>query len=963
MKRRTTNIFALLLALVAIGIVLPTGVVAQEEEDKGDVRVTKPPKLVEASEAEYTEEAIEARVEGVVKLRLTIDAGGEVVEVEVLDGLGYGLDESAVEAAKDFVFEPAEINNQPAAVTLTFQIDFSLPILPSVFAGKVVDAATGNGVEASVTITYKEGELEFEEPPTATTRTDPDGSFVFEDVPPGTYDVQLDIDRYQGFSTTVDLVPGKTSEVDYKVQAKQENLVGRVREAGTRTPLAGIEVQLLSQESGEKLRETFTDAEGRFGFRGVDPGRVTVRLAGEGYLTSASGVEVAAGEITEATFFIEKEVYDEYRVETTERRARTQVNRRQISLEEVRRIPGTGGDVVRVVQNLPGVARAPFVSGAIVVRGSAPQDTQTFLDGDNIPLVYHFFGGPAVINSEMIDSLEFYPGNFSVYYGRATGGIIDLSTRSPKKDRIHGNIEIDLLDATALVEGPITEDLSIAISARRSYFDVFLPLVIPDDGPDIFVAPRYYDYQTWLTWTGFENHKLELLIYGSDDRIEVLLPEDEPQGNAEVQVTGLDLNNSFYRGQFKWQWRPTYPIENDFMVSFGRNIISFEAAENFRFDTGVWFSQLRNDTRWKLADSLTLRFGADFIYGLADFEIRTPRFEDDSDRDGDGDGGGRPNFSRDGLAFEGQDPVLQPAFYTELQARPLDDWLIVPGIRVDHFGQTNSTSVQPRLSTRYDITDRVTAKGGVGLFTQPTVAGSTNEFFGNPDLTFEKAMQYAVGGEWKPLDYLEFDVTLFYRDLWDILSNTNQFEVDPVTGETDPVTFLNEGEGRAYGAEVLLRHYPQNRFFGWLAYTLSRSERRNLETGEYFPFEFDQTHILTLVAGYNLPYGIDVSARFRLVTGAPFTPVVGSAYDVEQDGYEQVFGETNSARNATFNQLDLRIDKKFVFQSWILGLYIDVQNVYYAENQEGVRYNYDYTEQEPVMGLPILPTVGISAQF
>jgi hypothetical protein len=177
------------------------------------------------------------------------------------------------------------------------------------------------------------------------------------------------------------------------------------------------------------------------------------------------------------------------------------------------------------------------------------------------------------------------------------------------------------------------------------------------------------------------------------------------------------------------------------------------------------------------------------------------------------------------------------------------------------------------------------------------------------------------------------------------------------------VTFLNEGEGRAYGAEILLRHYPQNRFFGWLAYTISRSERRDLETGEFVPFEFDQTHILTLVAGYNFPYGIDVSSRFRLVTGSPFTPIVGSSLDVDQDSYNPVYGEQNSARNPTFQQLDLRIDKKFVFQSWILGLYLDVQNVYYAKNQEGIRYNYDFTDQEPVMGLPITPTLGISAEF
>jgi len=118
-----------------------------------------------------------------------------------------------------------------------------------------------------------------------------------------------------------------------------------------------------------------------------------------------------------------------------------------------------------------------------------------------------------------------------------------------------------------------------------------------------------------------------------------------------------------------------------------------------------------------------------------------------------------------------------------------------------------------------------------------------------------------------------------------------------------------------------------------------------------------------LVAGYNLPYGFDVSARFRLTTGAPATPVVGSAYNSDTDGYEPIYGERGSVREATFHQLDLRVDKKFVFDTWLLGFYLDVQNVYNQENQEGTRYNYDFTDSAPVTGLPVLPTLGISAQF
>src|SRR5690606_17595410 len=122
-----------------------------------------------------------------------------------------------------------------------------------------------------------------------------------------------------------------------------------------------------------------------------------------------------------------------------------------------------------------------------------------------VPLIYHFLGGPAIVNTEMVESIDFYPGNFSTYYGRSTAGVIDLRTRSPRNDRFHGMIEVDLLDSSVVLEGPVSENFSIAVSARRSYFDLFLPYVLPKDGPDVLVAPRYYDYQAWITYRGFKD--------------------------------------------------------------------------------------------------------------------------------------------------------------------------------------------------------------------------------------------------------------------------------------------------------------------------------------------------------------------------------------------------------------------------------------------------------------------------
>lgn len=948
-----------LLMIGLIGVGLPSVGFAQqdgEQEQQRGARLTKAPKLVEQVQAEYTDEAVENRVEGEVKLRLTISATGKVTKVEVLEGLGYGLDKAAVEAAKQFVFTPAEINNQPAPVTLDFGIGFSLPLMPATFQGKIVDADSGQPIEgAAVAIKYV-GE-EYEPAPEAQMPSESDGTFTFSDVPPGPYAVTIAPSEYKDRSERVELGSGETVDVTYRFSKSPINLRGEVREAGTRKPLAGVEVQAVDPESGDEIRQTYTDADAQFAFRGLEPGKYRLVFGAESYESFSSEETVEADKVTSGTFYLRAEYYDEYTVKTTARREQREVSKQRIDLKELRRVPGTGGDVVRVVQNMPGVARPSFVSGNLVVRGAAPEDTQVFLQGDAIPLVFHFLGGPAVVSSEMLQAVDFYPGNFSSYYGRATGGIVALRTRSPREDRFHGFAEVDLIDATAQFEGPVSEDVSFALSARRSYIDAVLPFVAPDELTDqVTVSPRYYDYQGWLTWRATDEHKIEAFLYGSDDEIATVFDDDEPQGNANVQISGASFGQLFHRGQFRWEWKPKgEPIETEFSASFGLNRAGFEAGDDIYLNIDYYQTLIRQDIRVEAADNFNLRFGADLQLGTADYSLSIPRTGQDRNSNG-------PNVSPNGVIANESVPVMQPAFYVEAEYEPIETLKIIPGVRVDHYGAITETSFSPRLSSRYKLLDNLTLKGGVGLFTQPPLPNESGTIFGTDALTFEKAMHYAVGSEWRILDYVELDSTLFYRDMFDLVESTAAIDVDG-EGQAEDVRFNNLGEGRAYGLEVLLRHYPQNRFFGWVSYTLSRAERYDPIEDVFEPFQYDQTHILTMVAGYNLPYDIDVSSRFRLVTGSPYTPVVGSVWDADEDDYDPVRGETLSARNGTFHQLDVRIDKKFIYDTFIIGAYLEVINAYNAVNEEGRQYNYDLTESAPVRGLPIIPTLGVNGRF
>ena len=228
-------------------------------------------------------------------------------------------------------------------------------------------------------------------------------------------------------------------------------------------------------------------------------------------------------------------------------------------------------------------------------------------------------------------------------------------------------------------------------------------------------------------------------------------------------------------------------------------------------------------------------------------------------------------------------------------------------------------------------------------------------------LRFERSFASEVGWEQTVVEGLTADLTFFSKDM-DRLVVQN-----PDLQDADDPLFVNLGEGRVRGLELMVRRAPVGDFFGWLSYTLSRSERNDrpgTAEGEWYPFDFDQTHILIGVAGYKLPRNWGVSGRVQYVTGNPTTPYAGGVYDLDQDFY---FGYQTAAYNSDrlppFVAVDLRVDKKYVFKAWQLEVYLDLLNAVRGENPEFTLYNYDYTDSRYIRGLPFIPSPGFQAEF
>jgi hypothetical protein len=296
--------------------------------------------------------------------------------------------------------------------------------------------------------------------------------------------------------------------------------------------------------------------------------------------------------------------------------------------------------------------------------------------------------------------------------------------------------------------------------------------------------------------------------------------------------------------------------------------------------------------------------------------------------------------------------VVRPGGYLELSYRPTDSWLLIPGVRADYDHGSSSWVVDPRFSTRYAATDSTTLKAGVGLYSQPPEYYQLIDLFGNPNLKPYHALHTSLGVEQKLARGVEVGVEGFYKYLYNRVVGT--------PGGASPY-FENDGEGRIYGAEFSFELKRQDHF-AYLAYTLSRSERRDRD-GDWRLFDYDQTHNVSAIYGYDFGAGWSAGARFRLGSGNPETPILGGVYDANSDLYRAIYGDTNSERAATFHQLDVRGEKKWQFEDWSLAAYLELLNAYNAKNAEGTSYSYDYSEKETVTGLPIFPNLGIRGEL
>jgi TonB family protein len=724
-------------------------------------------------------------------------------------------------------------------------------------------------------------------------------------------------------------------------------LGGRVFRLDDGSPIDGATVVARDAAGAEKSGTTAAD--GRWQIENVPPGVYHVTIAAPGLIGHEADESVGYGEAIQSVDRLasgapapvptgatapEEEVTE---VEVRGQRPPREVTKRTLDEREINRIPGTNGDALRSLQNLPGVARPPLIAGILIVRGSGPQDTQTFVDGTPVPIIYHFGGLSSVVPTEMLSKIDFYPGNFSAQYGRAMGGIVDVGLVEPKSDRFHLLASSDFIEVGLQAQGPVLDTgWKFAVGARRSTLDTWLPGVFSATNAGTRVIPVYYDYQAVLQRDFGSSSSVRFAFFGADDRLDLFLPS---ASSAAPTLTGNGgMHTGFWRAQALYRRKLGESTDLRIVGAAGADYVNFSIGNIF-FDLTDWPITARVELAHKLDPHLTMNVGLDMAYGPYTVSGQFPPFQP----------AGQPPpgpFSASHVVrTQSTDAIYEPGVYAEWEATPWAGARIVPGLRLDYTKDTKAWDLAPRLTVRQDVTrdPRTTVKAGVGVFAQPPQPQETNSVFGTPNLASNRALHYDVGIEREFPPHIEASLEGFYKQLDNL--------VEQKIGNT--------GSGVVYGAETLIRYKPDERFFGWIAYTLSRSLRRTQPGAPLRIFQYDETHILTILGSYRLGAGWEIGARYRLTSGFMTTPSRYGLYDENVSTYVPLLDyPPNGTRLPLFHQLDIRIDKTWNFGWARLGAYLDVLNVYNQGNVEAVGYDFNFTHSTYTTGIPFIPSIG-----
>ena len=617
-----------------------------------------------------------------------------------------------------------------------------------------------------------------------------------------------------------------------------------------------------------------------------------------------------------------------------------------LSKQEIERFPLIDNDVMRAGHIFPGVVSSDY-SARFSVRGGEKDDISVRLDGMELYNPYHlqdFGGAVSLIGIDLIQNTELLIGGFPAAYGEKMSGVFDITTKAPNVDKFSANFGVDLINATAMLEGPLTEKGSWLLSARRGYIDLILMLMDVDEN----YKPQYADVYSKLTYQITPADTLTFNgLYGWDKN--------------RIRLDDVDNNlDSQYDNSTAWaKWRHTFGDSHwtDVFVFTGISSQDRTTGKADLDDRDFQFFGTKAEFTANLFEKHTFHSGVTWRWLAAQYQYNVQERQAGinvykpilADVDDSGN-----EFN----AFLQDEWQLHPKLALNVGARYLYQLYRQQGIQRYEIG--------PRVALAIKPTDSLVLRGAWGIYHQPVhLMGIPVEDGIGTVGRAEQAVHYIMGAEYTPTNNFLLSVEGYYITFDNLVGRLREF------GRQNQI-FASPESGEAKGVDVFMTHMVSNRLAWTLGYAYGIAEE--IAGGTTIFRQYDRRHSFAVSSSYQFAPTWHLYLSWRFHTGEPRTPLIHKEIRLPNGGIacDRQFGDTHSGRMPAYHSLDFRITKRSPYRRWELSWYFQILNLYNHTNLDQYAFSEVRDEktntvigceidEEPLF--PIVPTLGMTMNF
>ena len=625
---------------------------------------------------------------------------------------------------------------------------------------------------------------------------------------------------------------------------------------------------------------------------------------------------------------------------------------KRLTVEEAMFIPGVQGDPLKALKSLSGITSLSDMTGELYIYGSKPQESDFNLNHLPIGYVYHAFGIHSVLSPDAIEQIDAYLGGFDTTYGNAMGGVIDITPRYPSGTD-SGFVHAGIYDASAGVDVALSEDLSLFVGARRSYYDLLLDAVgkstgtLGSDSNTTYTQfPNYWDITALLDYQLGGGNALSLEVLTAKDDLTIQTYDNAVK---DPDATGnIDNDSGFFSAGARHRFEGVdYSAQT--LLYYNYTFFDTELFTDYFFKFESQRYGLFHQSDYQAGDHLiTVGGELEHLDLPLDLNISRPPSPTDPDYDFTTEDKIRVNET---IRFNSASLFLQ------------DTWSMSEAFSL-RYGLRYTTSdyqqfknlVDPRATAVYRLGYEDAISLSVGRYSQVPEGFKTQEDFGSTTLTFERSTHYMLSYDHTGAR-LQWGVQPFYKTFDDLA-------VDVLDANGSTEGYASEGKGHAYGLDVSAK-YRSGRWYAFAAYTYLNAKRQ-VDTSDptKYPFYGDIPHTLQLLGSVRFATSWAFSVLTKFNSGQPYTPVVGTYVDPRDNRVRPVYGELFSERLPDYFTLNLKIAQQInIGQDQQLTWSFELMNATNHENVSDIRYDDNYNVEGYVTQLPLLPWLDVTYRF